>query len=358
MPTPNEIGQQAELLIIYRNNLAQYLQQQAQIGAAYVAPNIVNGIREARNQIRRIKVILRQWGVQTTDHPDDEGLMLSQISDDNSEVSITIERIISQSSPEQIILTSDSVIQSLQRLKYDNTVVEDFRFVFHELTQNALEHGCQNESDSFKVLCIVMGSCVTITVTNPPGRLFNITALLAKSQIKFRKNPGAKRGRGLLLVSEVADTIAGSGNNGGIKAILYQDKVKFDVKQQDQVVTIEIQRGLYNPSLKRRLFAEASKHLQFHLMLDFSQWYSPNTVSQQAILEIEELFAQTQRRIVALIPRSRNVVLPYTSVAYSREEALNKLLFGRNRTCAQCGCVPPFTAKFCAQCGTMLSIYS
>jgi tetratricopeptide (TPR) repeat protein len=67
-----EIDQQRELLTIYRRTLAHYLNQQAALGAAHVPPEVTHGLREARDNIRRIKGILRGWGVTVEDHPDDE----------------------------------------------------------------------------------------------------------------------------------------------------------------------------------------------------------------------------------------------------------------------------------------------
>jgi hypothetical protein len=69
---PEEVAHQQKLLETHRRNLAHYLKQQALHGEAYVPPVVVNGIREARDNIRRIKEILRGWSVVVRDHPDDE----------------------------------------------------------------------------------------------------------------------------------------------------------------------------------------------------------------------------------------------------------------------------------------------
>ena len=71
MPTQEEISHQQSLLTIHRRTLAHYLSQQATLGAAYIPPGVVNGIWEARNNIQRIKQILRAWNVSVQDHPDD-----------------------------------------------------------------------------------------------------------------------------------------------------------------------------------------------------------------------------------------------------------------------------------------------
>lgn len=72
MPSAEQITQQQELLEAYRSTLANYLKQQAlQGGAPYALPGVLNGIREARENIKRIKLNLRIWGVQVDDHLDD-----------------------------------------------------------------------------------------------------------------------------------------------------------------------------------------------------------------------------------------------------------------------------------------------
>lgn len=72
MPTQEDIDQQRGLLDTYRRTLAHYLHRKSIIGEAYLPPEVTHGIREARDNIRRVKQILRTWGVVVTDHPDDE----------------------------------------------------------------------------------------------------------------------------------------------------------------------------------------------------------------------------------------------------------------------------------------------
>jgi hypothetical protein len=72
MPSQEEIADQQELLAIHRRTLAQYLKQQAVLTGAYVPPGVAQGIHEARDNIRRVKGILRGWGVTVEDHPDDD----------------------------------------------------------------------------------------------------------------------------------------------------------------------------------------------------------------------------------------------------------------------------------------------
>lgn len=72
VPTPQEIRDQQELLETHRRTLAIYLRQQAITGPPYAPPAVIHGIRESRDNIQRIKSILRAWKVAVEDHPDDE----------------------------------------------------------------------------------------------------------------------------------------------------------------------------------------------------------------------------------------------------------------------------------------------
>lgn len=81
MLDPEAIDQQRQLLTAHRATLAHYLIQRAQLGSGYAPPGITNGIAEARAEIRRIKEVLRGWGVVVEDLPDDEERAAAQSSD-------------------------------------------------------------------------------------------------------------------------------------------------------------------------------------------------------------------------------------------------------------------------------------
>jgi len=67
-----KISHQLQLLNEHRDTLTHYLRQQAMLGTAHTPPAITHGIQDARDNIQRIKNVLRQWNVQVEDHPDDE----------------------------------------------------------------------------------------------------------------------------------------------------------------------------------------------------------------------------------------------------------------------------------------------
>jgi hypothetical protein len=72
MPSEQDIQNQQELLATHRQHLFKYLKQQAEDGEEYASPALVSGIDKVRGNIRRVKAILRDWGVTVEDHPDDE----------------------------------------------------------------------------------------------------------------------------------------------------------------------------------------------------------------------------------------------------------------------------------------------
>ncbi len=71
MATQEEIAQMQRLLEVNRRTLAVYLEQQAMFSKAYSPPAVINAIHETRSEIRRIKAVLRDWGVHYEDRPND-----------------------------------------------------------------------------------------------------------------------------------------------------------------------------------------------------------------------------------------------------------------------------------------------
>jgi DNA-binding response OmpR family regulator len=70
MPSQEEIQDQQELLSLYRRRLAYHLTQQATLGTS--APfSLIEEIRAVRQEVARIKAILRSWKVEVSDHPND-----------------------------------------------------------------------------------------------------------------------------------------------------------------------------------------------------------------------------------------------------------------------------------------------
>jgi hypothetical protein len=72
MLTPEETARLQHLLATHRKTLSIYVEQQAKLGSTYAPPGVQNGIDEAREEIRRIKTLLRDANVEVTDYLNDE----------------------------------------------------------------------------------------------------------------------------------------------------------------------------------------------------------------------------------------------------------------------------------------------
>jgi CheY-like chemotaxis protein len=76
MLSPDDIKQYQKQLSIYRQNLSYLLTQAAQYGGELSAPvPTLNGIADARDNIQRLKDLLRMNGVRVEDKPDEISLV-------------------------------------------------------------------------------------------------------------------------------------------------------------------------------------------------------------------------------------------------------------------------------------------
>lgn len=72
MATPEAISEEQERLATYRSTLAFCLRQEALRGRGALPVVMAQTIVEARRAISRSKTLLRAWGVEVEDQPDDE----------------------------------------------------------------------------------------------------------------------------------------------------------------------------------------------------------------------------------------------------------------------------------------------
>lgn len=72
MPSAEDIRNQQKLLDTYRTTLGYRLNQLAAYGDADVPPVVLHDIANARREIKRIKVVLSDWGKKPEDLPGDE----------------------------------------------------------------------------------------------------------------------------------------------------------------------------------------------------------------------------------------------------------------------------------------------
>lgn len=71
MNNSEQITSQMKLLEAHRQTLSVYLRQTAIFSTANTPPHVYHGIKEARDNIRKIKATLLQLGVKVNDLPDD-----------------------------------------------------------------------------------------------------------------------------------------------------------------------------------------------------------------------------------------------------------------------------------------------
>jgi hypothetical protein len=112
MADHEDILRQKDLLNAHRQRLAVYLKRQAILGQAHVTPEVASGIIEAHSQIQRTKAILRDWGVDVEDHPDDV--------DDAASI------------PEQ----NEQIRSSIKKQNLDNVLQLSLPFVFISHVEN------------------------------------------------------------------------------------------------------------------------------------------------------------------------------------------------------------------------------
>jgi hypothetical protein len=126
MPEQHDIDVQQDRLATYRGTLSHYLDQQASLSKGYMPPGIRHGIDEARTNIKRIKKILRSWGVSVVDHPDDE--------DKETQISTAIhheENIQSTTQPSVISSIKNNALTLPKTSDFDTMNSINHKYVFH-----------------------------------------------------------------------------------------------------------------------------------------------------------------------------------------------------------------------------------
>jgi hypothetical protein len=171
MPDNDEIHNQQRLLKTYRQTLAIYLEQQAKLGAAYLPPGIAHGIREARDEIQRIKRIFRAWNIPVEDLPDDGDKIYtdlehpksmvtqnssltyadetSSINQENTDHDVIVSPIRTSSIYEQSINVVSHNTSMTEPQEYTDSIppvpmaiIEPVNGSSHSVLSNALEFGC------------------------------------------------------------------------------------------------------------------------------------------------------------------------------------------------------------------------
>lgn len=235
----------------------------------------------------------------------------------------TLEAKVGRSYSEQAALLAGLTISKMEKLEFPIEATESFRTSYSELVSNAFEHACRKNKDDIKIIIDITKEYVALTVMNPRRRKFDVKSALKKSHSLLVTDPTSRRGQGLLLVAELADTFEGTANMEGVKAVFFQERVRLAVNDIDGLTIIRIVEGLHNPSFKRRLMAVASQYLENDLILDFSYWVA-GSVARFVTLELKDLYEKSGKQVVSLCDPDSEVTLPDAIVATSWKMALRK----------------------------------
>ncbi len=170
---------------------------------------------------------------------------------------------------EHAALLSGLAATKLANLKYPDETISSFQTAYLELTANAFEHGC-GHNGTITVTIEVSSVYVSAKVENDRGHEVELGKLLETCRQELARDPGRPRGRGLILVQELADTLQGM-KPRTLKVVFYKDRVLFDSTRYLDVIVIRLYGGMQNPSLSRRIFKAVSDALRTHdVILDIS----------------------------------------------------------------------------------------
>ncbi|MBI3049152.1 MAG: ATP-binding protein [Acidobacteria bacterium] len=243
----------------------------------------------------------------------------------NCDVKASIER----RSRHEAVVARDFVSEKLSAFGYHENSVSGFATVFHELLQNAFDHGCADPNDKVKIELSVNSSYAKMTVHNPDhGPSVEVELAIAEARRRLELDTRVRRGRGLLLVSELADELQQAGTRG-LTAVIYREHVELAETIVEDVVVVTIYSGLKNPSFSRRLRHTVAKyrHRSADLIVNLrpAEPKGRSTDVYRELLEVETTFADSDRRVIVVMTRSGPLLFPQEICAATIDEALQRL---------------------------------
>jgi anti-sigma regulatory factor (Ser/Thr protein kinase) len=171
-----------------------------------------------------------------------------------------LERSVPVSHREQAVLLGDAAATAMFKSgHYRGDRVAEFKLVYTELTRNAFEHGCRHSSEVVKIETDVTISYAVISVFNSPGTEFDLIWTLGQQRELLRLEPYRRRGRGLLLALQSADSLYQLQVDGGyvIRAVIYrQPPAQLNVHQFEDlaIVRVDVSGGARVSNMERCKF--------------------------------------------------------------------------------------------------------
>jgi len=277
----------------------------------------------------------------------DVSLIATQAVIPQSDAPDNFSQRIPRTSPEKLLLLRRAISSKLLAAGFARLVIADFEFCFGELTDNGIEHGCKSDEDAIQVEAEVNDLYMTLSVTNLSSIQFDVNQLINQQRAKLAADPLSRRGRGLMAVSELADSIYSIDNHAGVKIVLYAEPVRFQVCKLDGATIIEVTSGLTNPAINSRMSAEVDKHISGSLILhvprrdpmieDAAEHSRHGTKAITHWVDLFTSFNDSSRKLAVYIATgdAGELVLMYPSnfVASSWSDALH--LIGREDLIAQ-----------------------
>ena len=202
-------------------------------------------------------------------------------------------------------LIRDLCVEKLQTFHYPSSAIAAFGTVFEELSRNAIEHGCVDKTGA--AIAIVIASSktyVSLQIRNAKGIKFNLSDALLLQRTKLTAQPSASRGRGLLMVDDLADEFSALPRRDGVKAVVYADRVELHVFENADVAVVALGTGLFNPSCVRRVETMVRTLSHPFLILDFTSFTSHDSSSVfiGTVLRLEAQLAASDRRLLGVDP--------------------------------------------------------
>jgi anti-sigma regulatory factor (Ser/Thr protein kinase) len=237
---------------------------------------------------------------------------------------------ISAESRERILHVPELISSKMQAAGFLNEICLDYQLALGEAISNAFQHGCAELRDEVTLQCDIDRHYASFAVLNPAHRRFDLQVVLAEASARLAANPRSRRGRGLLLIRQLADTLISVENHRGIKATFERDRVVYAVSHVDDVVVASLLQGIMNSSFESRTLSLVESEADRHLLLDFSRWETGGTAVYTVILDAEAILARAEKSVVALLfPRRGQyfspIKLPSELIAYTVRDAATRL---------------------------------
>ncbi|MGB7985014.1 MAG: ATP-binding protein [Terracidiphilus sp.] len=230
---------------------------------------------------------------------------------------------------EHAVLLADLSTEKIEQLDYTQEGIRAFRSCFNELVTNAFEHGCKL-GGTIAIDIEISRSYASFSVENSRGIRFDFQKSFRDTFQALTIQPRRKRGRGLALVNNLADSLEVLPPSG-IKAVIYRDRFSSDQFSYNGISIITILSGIDNPSLNRRMNQQVLAALQSSdTILDLTRFYSIDTRVGGEAIELDENARSIGRKfLLKLHPDDSNLQRLFSSaglrVVLSWSKALREL---------------------------------